>query len=126
MTTITGHDALLIALEAAVPLHIIELQDRTPEQRVAIAQRSADEVACHGDTLQFGGGKRGDVAAVFNHLARGLAAGAFAPGGITFAGHHWCTDHAVCLDADAGTATPPPIPAPAKPRRPIVDVELPA
>lgn len=38
---------------------------------------------------------------VFNFLARGLAVGAFAPGGITYRGMHWCTDHQACLDAEA-------------------------
>lgn len=33
---------------------------------------------------------------VFNYLARGLACLAHAPGGVTFAGLHFCTDHDVC------------------------------
>lgn len=120
------HETLVIALEAAVPLHIIELSNRTPEQRAAIAQRSADEVACRGDILQFGSKKRGAVADVFNHLARGIAVLAFQPGGVTFAGHHWCTSHALCEDASATAPAAVPEPAPPEPRRPIVDLELPA
>lgn len=38
---------------------------------------------------------------VFNHLARGLAVLAFQPGGVTFAGMHWCADHAECEAAQA-------------------------
>lgn len=111
----TAQDTLVIALEAAVPLHIIDLRDRTPEQRVAIAQRSANEVGSKGDILQYGGGRRG----------RGLAAGAYAPGGITFAGQHWCVDHAICTGAEAQTTPTPAVTEPRWPR-PIVDLELPA
>ena len=121
---------LLTALEAAVPLHIIELRDRTPEQRVAIGQKSAGEVAHRGDVLEFGGHKRGVVADVFNHLARGLACGAYQPGGITFAGRHWCTDHAVCEGTEPARPAAPEDPdvdfGDETPRRPIVDLELPA
>lgn len=43
----------------------------------------------------------GGSADTFNHLARGLAALAYQPGGVTFAGRHWCTDHAACESAAA-------------------------
>lgn len=119
------HDTLVIALEAAVPLHIIEMGRLTPEQRQRVALRSAGEVASRGDILQFRGGKRGETAAVFNHLARGLACLAFQPGGVTFAGHHWCTDHAVCEGAEAAPVSELQ-PKPADCRRSIVDLELPA
>lgn len=33
---------------------------------------------------------------VFDFLARGLACAAFQPGGVDFAGMHFCTDHDVC------------------------------
>lgn len=33
---------------------------------------------------------------VFNFLASGLACAAFQPGGVNFAGMHFCTDHDVC------------------------------
>lgn len=125
--TTAQHESLVIALEAAVPLHIVDLRDRTPEQRVAIAQRCADEVAHRGDILQFGGPKRGEVADVFNHLARGLACGAYQPGGITFAGKHWCTDHGICEEAEAEVAKRPELSPPVEPaRRSVVDLELPA
>lgn len=118
------HESLIIALEAAVPLHIIELRDRTPEQRAAIARRAASVVASKGDVLQFGSKRRGAVAEVFNSLACGLACLAFQVGGVTFADQHWCTDHAVCT----GDKPEPHPPAPLASRvpRPIVDLELPA
>lgn len=34
-------------------------------------------------------------------LARGLAAAAFQPGGISVFGRHWCVDHAECVAAEA-------------------------
>lgn len=111
-------DHLIAALQAAVPLHIIELRHATFEQRQRIAGQAATVIGSRGDILQFGGGKRGEVADVFNHLARGIAAASFAPGGITFAGVHWCPDHTVC---EAAGAVELP-----RPRRPVVDLELPA
>jgi hypothetical protein len=51
---------------------------------------------CHGS------GEPGYSAGeVFNQLARGLAAAAYQPGGITYAGMHWCTA-ACCLCHDTG------------------------
>jgi hypothetical protein len=36
------------------------------------------------------------TAATFAALAKGLAAGACVPGGITAFGRHWCVDHQLC------------------------------
>lgn len=93
-------DLLITALEAAVPLHIAIMRDWTDRHRVDAAYRAADVVAERGDVLMFGGG-RGDAAEAFNWLAKGLAAAAYQPGGVTFAGRHWCTDHALCVRAEA-------------------------
>jgi hypothetical protein len=98
--------ALIETLALAVPMWIWQLRDRTPAQRAAIGRRCAQEIASHGDTLMFGG-KKGAPAQVFNHLAEGLAAAAYQPGGVTFAGRHWCTDHAACKAADAEVAASP-------------------
>jgi hypothetical protein len=38
---------------------------------------------------------------VFNELAKGLACAASQPGGVTFAGLHWCAGHGAC-EAAAG------------------------
>ena len=67
---------------------------------MAIQKRAVDEIACKGDVLMYGG-KRGEAAQAFGHLARAVAVGALLPGGITFAGRHWCTDHAACRTAGA-------------------------
>ena len=95
------NDALLTTtLQFAVPLRIAELLELHGETRIRQAylwaKTAVDEVACRGDVLQYGG-KRGEAAAVFNHLARALAALAMSPGGVTFAGCHWCFEHPVGL-----------------------------
>jgi len=92
---------LLESLAFAVPLWIDEIRDITDEQRIARAKRCGATVAERGDVLQFGGSKPGKAAEVFNALAEGLACAAYQPGGITFAGRHWCTDHAACLAAES-------------------------
>lgn len=98
-------DTLLIALEAAVPLWILELQHirdrRVREQtRMKWAKDAAAAIAHKGDVLQYGSKKRGEAADAFNHLARGLAVGSFQPGGITFAGKHWETLEPEGFDPD--------------------------
>jgi hypothetical protein len=89
-------DVLMIALSAAVPLRMAELKAMRGHarcnERVHWVTAAVDEVACKGDVLQYGG-RRGEAANVFNHLARGLAALAYQPGGVAFAGIHWCTAH---------------------------------
>lgn len=117
-------DVLVETLRFAVPLHIVELRHMLPEQRQGIAQKASAVIAAHGDVLMFGG-KKGAAGDAFNSLAKGLAAAAYAPGGVTFAGLHWCTDHAACEGASAATVTELQ-PKPPQPRRPIVDLELPA
>lgn len=85
-------DTLAIALEAAVPLWMLQLDELEPAERHDVmrawATAGADAVASKGDTLMFKSA-RGETAATFNALARGLAALAFCPGGVTFAGRHW-------------------------------------
>jgi hypothetical protein len=91
-------DLLPTALDVAVPMFLAELlavDDQILRRRAAHtwARNAVDPLCAQGDILQYGGGKPGEVAAVFNHLARGLAAGAMVPGGVTFAGRHWCVEH---------------------------------
>ncbi|WP_194821283.1 hypothetical protein [Micromonospora sp. S-DT3-3-22] len=136
MTAPPSSDGLIIALQAAVPLWILELAALPPAHRDDRIRRwaadSADTVAHKGDILQFRGGKRGETAAVFNALARGIAAAAHLPGGITAFGQHWCVNHSQCLDADRQAADRPPLPAadtePAAPTyqgRPITTLHIP-
>lgn len=88
MSDINGADLLRVALQAAVPLWVQEVQSWSTESRLAVARECADVVASKGDVLQFGG-KRGEAAAAFNALARGLACCAYQPGGVTFLGDHY-------------------------------------
>lgn len=129
---IASHPVLIETLRLAVPMWIDQLRhlDESPRDRriQAWARDAVDPIASRADALQFGG-KKGEAAEVFNHLARGLAATAFQPGGVTFAGVHWCTDHAACEDAQAWAADHPlcwtdeQTTQPA--RRPIADAHLP-
>lgn len=138
MNTIASHPALTAGLLAAVPLWIHQLNEHHPDTRDRIrarwAEAAADAVAYGGDTLQFGG-KRGEAAKVFNHLARGLAAAAYNPGGITAFGEHWCVNHTECVAAEREAADRPspvdanpdgnePIP-PTYQGRPVVELNLP-
>ena len=73
----------------------------------------ARNLGSYGDGLQFSGhgerspaGRRATTKA-FNALARGLAMAAFEPGGVTFAGLHWCTqEHDGCPRPPAPARTP--------------------
>lgn len=82
-------ELLRITLGAAVPLWIAELRKLTPEQRIALARECGDIVAAKGDVIQFRSKKPGETAKAFNALAKGIAALAFSPGGVTFLGDHY-------------------------------------
>jgi hypothetical protein len=69
---LTVQELMRTSLAAAVPLWIAEVSGWSTERRLATARECADVVASKGDVLQFGG-KRGEAAAGFNALARGLA-----------------------------------------------------
>lgn len=135
MGAIDENPALTIGLQAAVPLWILQLSQLAPDHRDHVRQRwaeeAAEQVAYRGDTLQYGSKKRGEAAAVFNALARGLAAGAYQPGGIAAFGEHWCVNHGECVAADRDAAQPLAVVEPAQPTgptfrgRPITDVHLP-
>ena len=85
---------LKLTLEAAVPLWILKIQDENwPWDRLqAEAKEAAQIVAEKGDIIQFRSKKKGETAAAFNALAKGLSILAFAPGGVTFLGLHWEVD----------------------------------
>ena len=90
--------SLLIALDAAVPLHIRDLAGQPTETLQRIAREAVNVIAAHGDDLLYGGRK---CRTTFTALAVALAALAHAPGGVTFSGRHWCTDHDACRRAQA-------------------------
>lgn len=67
----SDRDLLVIALEAAIPLHAAELEGLPESTRLRIARHAGEVLACHGDVLMF---RRKDTTEVFNAVARGLAA----------------------------------------------------
>ncbi len=84
-----------VFLATTVPLYIEEMRGWSADKRMHTAHELGSEVIAHGQGAaaiadpDARGGKRGEVARVFNAIARGLACLAFCPGGIVFAGHHW-------------------------------------
>jgi hypothetical protein len=78
--------ALLPCLALAVPLRIEELRAKPPAERVELGRRCGELIAEHGDDLLFGGRCTREA---WTALVTGLAACAFAPGGVRFAGLHW-------------------------------------
>lgn len=99
----TREVTLRATLQAAVQLRITDLQAMPPRAREGTiawwAALTPNLLGARGDILMYGGGRQGQVGEVLSQLAWGLAALAHAPGGVTFAGDHWCVDHAACLDA---------------------------
>jgi hypothetical protein len=97
----TPADPLLTAaLHRAIPAALACLADLPADARAKqFEQWHADAVehlTKRGDVVRYGGR---DVADIFVRLVRGLAVLAYAPGGVTAFGHHWCTDHNVCDQA---------------------------
>lgn len=88
-----GSELLKTSLSAAVPLWILQFQDRPWQEVMAIAKESSQEIAEHGDIIMFKGPKRGQTAQAFNALAKGIAALAFVPGGVKFLGMHFEAKH---------------------------------
>ena len=97
------HDPLVISLQVAVPLWIERWRRATAQQRCDRAIECAEVVASDGDKILYRSRPRparrlrdgtytqaeAGTAEAFNHLAEGIALGAYQPGGITIFGHHW-------------------------------------
>jgi len=84
---------LQTALGAAVPLHVFELKRIPYDQVVSMAKDAGQVVAEKGDIIQFRSKKKGETAAAFNALARGVACLAFCPGGVQVFGLHFEAFH---------------------------------
>lgn len=94
----TGQDAALPPLLAdilhgLVPVHIARLTAASGHDRHVLAERYADGIATGADRLTAPGNfaDRRERSEALTALAGGLALGAMQTGGVTFAGHHWCT-----------------------------------
>ncbi len=86
-------DLLLIGMEVMVPMWIREVAGWPPEDRQAAAAAAAELISCGADQLkETNPRKRGlPRGTVTSAIARGLAVLAHLPGGVTWAGGHWCT-----------------------------------
>ena len=82
-----GHPVLEAMLPVAVLTALDDVARLADDERVRLAAEFADAIASHGDDLMFGGKH---CAPTFAALARGLAVLAHQPGGVSFAGLHWC------------------------------------
>jgi hypothetical protein len=98
------YDHLAEALTAAVPAEIEKIRDLADEQRAGRGDwlRVLNLVGAKGDVLLYGGGQPGETAAVFARLAETLAVLAYADGGVTVFGLHWCAvPHRWCPGASS-------------------------
>jgi hypothetical protein len=85
-------DGLLqTAMWPAIQLHIMQLKECGGPQDADFerARKVSDVLGEKGDILLFGGGKKGEVASIFNETARAIAILAFCPGGIDIFGSHF-------------------------------------
>lgn len=118
-------ERLLLILDGLVPLQLMRLSNPRERERAfrkiissnvirfgsdlvddPVMDSLADVIASYSDRLTAPGNfrKRADHherGRVLNAVATALALGAFTPGGVTFAGRHWCTDHRRCERAAA-------------------------
>lgn len=97
---------MLACLSVSVPVLMRQLAKMSDWERERVraewSDAAGDPIAFGGDQLLYrtkarpAGKNRGEdigTAATFNLLAKAIAAAAYAPGGITFCGAHWCVNH---------------------------------
>lgn len=89
-----GDSFLATSLSAAVPLWIEEFVQKgySFADVTKIASESCQMIAEKGDLILFKSKKKGETAAAFNALAKGIAALAFVPGGVRTFGMHFEAD----------------------------------
>ena len=80
-----------LTLQAGVPLRIMEMEARggPSDWDLDDARDFAAVLGEKGDILQYGGGKKGEVAALMNRMIRAVAVLAFCPGGVRLFGSHF-------------------------------------
>ncbi|MGW4663228.1 hypothetical protein [Streptosporangium sandarakinum] len=86
-------------MEVMVPMAIDKVRDWSEEDRQAAAIAAADVIACGADELWEHNPKKRELprGRVTSSIAHGLAVLAYQPGGIDWAGGHWCvTPHDGC------------------------------
>jgi hypothetical protein len=90
---------LSTVLEGLIPLHLVQLAELSDRARQRLAVQYADELAAGADRLTAPGNfaDRAERSRALTALAGAIAIGATQPGGVTWAGRHWCTQpHAGC------------------------------
>ena len=82
-----------IALECAVSIRISEWKIKgNPQEKdfnKLMGKNLPKLLGEKGDILLYGGGKKDEVAIIFNELAEAIAMLSFLPGGIEIFGSHW-------------------------------------
>jgi hypothetical protein len=92
---------LLTVLNGLIPVQAARIADLSAGDRRRLAEQYADALATGADRLTAPGNftDRRERSAALTALAGGIAIGAIQPGGITWAGHHWCTrPHVNCVN----------------------------
>lgn len=88
-----ANSLLNIALECSVSIRILEWKSKGNPQKEdfdRLKSKNLSQVLGEkGDVLLYGGGKKGEAAAIFNDLAEAIALLSFLPGGIEIFGSHW-------------------------------------
>lgn len=89
-------------LRLGVAIERQRVAELTPEE-IASAVARIDTHELHADEAMFAGRRAAEGMA---NIIRALALLSTVPGGITFMGMHWCSDHAACEQAaqEAGAA----------------------
>jgi len=85
---------LATSLSAAVPLWTESFVEKgmSLDEVLAVAKGASQIIAEKGDLILFKSKKKGETAEAFNALAKGIAACAFVPGGVTTFGQHFEAD----------------------------------
>ena len=88
------NNLLSISMSCAVPLYIMQIKQKggVSEEDFQKAKECSTLLASKGDVLQYGGGKKGEVADVFNKTAFAIAVLSFCPGGIKIFGQHYMSE----------------------------------
>jgi hypothetical protein len=91
----SNEELLRSFLEIAVPMEIERLKREggLSEERITQLQTYGEDLAAHGDDLLYRSKKKGESATRFRQFVEMVAAGAFAPGGITIFGLHFEVEH---------------------------------
>lgn len=93
------NEALLAAaLGAAVPLWVDQIvrEDWSDERRRREAEECSTVVASKGDVILYKGAKKGETAAAFNALAKGVALLSFQVGGVVAFGTRYTVQDGRC------------------------------